>query len=109
MERLKALSILFIAVGTRFSEICREVTHVRDFASKHEFSSNLLVLLRHKIRVDLVQHGHRIKRRVSVTVSVLRSVAIDVEVCRSGRIGGFAGLRTAGNCRFFAVLGRGTS
>ena len=68
-----------------------------------------LILLRHKGRVDLVQHGHRIKRRISVTVSVLRSVAIDVEVCRSGRIGGVAGSRTAGNCRFFAVFGRGTS
>ncbi|WP_414811564.1 hypothetical protein, partial [Paracoccus halophilus] len=56
-----------------------------------------------------VPHGHRIYLRASVTVSILRSVAIGFELCRPGRIGGFFGLRTAGTGRFFAVPGGGKS
>lgn len=49
------------------------------------------------------------RRRAIAAVSILRSVAIEFEVWRSGRMGMSNGSRTAGNRRFFAVPGKGKS
>lgn len=59
------------------------------------------------MRMCLAQHGHRIILRARATVSFRRRVAIEFEVCRSGRTGGLIGSGTAGNGRFLAAFGTG--
>src|SRR4030095_16513698 len=61
--------------------------------------TRVLVLLRHN-RVGLrgaLQHGHRSRLLASTVVRCRRIVAIELGMCRSGRIGGTAGSITGGN------------
>ena len=55
-----------------------------------------------------LQQGHRSRLLASATVRCRRIVAIELGICRSGRIGGTAGSITSGNGRFLEV-GNGTS
>jgi hypothetical protein len=56
-----------------------------------------LILLYHKARREVRwQHGHRCSERVSVRAMVMRTVAMELMTCRSGRIGGAAGSITLG-------------
>jgi hypothetical protein len=47
-----------------------------------------------------LQQGHRSRLAASATARCRRIVAIELGMCRSGRIGGTAGSVTGGNGRF---------
>jgi hypothetical protein len=52
-----------------------------------------------------LQHGHRSRLLVSATVRRRRIVAIELGICRSGRIGGASGSVTIGNGGFLEHRG----
>src|SRR5207245_9243583 len=68
-----------------------------------------LVLLRHKrlssVLRGALQHGHRTRLLARATVRRRRMVAIEFEMCRSGRIGGASGSVTVGNGKRREFLG----
>jgi hypothetical protein len=65
------------------------------------FRINYLVLLRHRFArerraVEPPQHGQRGKHLMIAAMSLRRMVAIEFEMCRSGRKGGSSGSVTVG-------------
>src|SRR5713226_300609 len=70
-----------------------------------------LVLLHHKRRLMFIglrgalQHGHRKRLLARATVRRRRMVAIELGMCRSGRIGGASGSVTVGNGKRREFLG----
>src|SRR5579863_4490000 len=75
-------------------------------ASRVEFFSSLLVLLRHNFRclpcaeIGPTQQGHRDSVATRATINLRRIVAMEFGMWRSGRNGGPSGPISFGNCNF---------
>jgi hypothetical protein len=75
------------------------------FSGPHRLRPSLLGPL----RIGALQQGHLGRLLASATMSRLRTVAIELGMCRSGRIGGASGSATLGNGRQGERRGEGSS
>src|SRR6476660_7804223 len=95
--RLSAVHMAYLQEGSLLPEPPTSLPCAPAYLSRPGFSNGLLLLLCHELVVvgggpkARRQQGQRGRRRISATARCRRKVAIDPELCRSGRTGGAAG------------------